>query len=420
MTIALVDCNNFYVSCERVFQPTLEDCPVIVLSNNDGCAVARSNEAKALGIQMGQPYFQVKDLCQKNDVKVFSSNYVLYGDMSRRVDEVLSLFSPDIENYSIDESFLDLSGFEKRDLVEYGREIRETVLKWTGIPTCVGLAETKTLAKLANFCAKKISRFEGVCDLRDKVLKDKLFPRIPIGEVWGIGRQSAKKLNAQGVSTVADFINMQQGRVRKLLGINGIKIQQELAGVTVSDMEIETPMQKALAVTRSFGQRISDKTEMMEAISTYATRAAAKLRKKKIEACHITVFMHTSRHSKDKYYGNSAGMGFARGSSDTIELVKAATRCAEQIWEDGYDFYKAGVILDGIQEANSSPDDLFSYTDDNKEPDPLMTAIDAINSRLGKDMIRTASSGVQNNWIMRAGNRSDRYTTAWDELLQVK
>ena len=418
MTLALVDCNNFYVSCERVFRPDLEGVPVIVLSNNDGCAVARSNEAKALGIQMGQPFFQIKDLCKKHGVIVFSSNYVLYGDMSRRVDEVLSMFAPDIENYSIDESFLDLSGFKTKDLMEYGQEIRQTVLKWTGIPTCVGLGTTKTLAKLANYCAKKMPQFDGVCDLSAPAMRQELFPQIPVGEVWGIGSRSAEKLENIGIRTVADFIHMERPQARKLLNVNGERLIAELSGTKCHDLEITAPAKKGITVSRSFGQRVTKETEMLEAISTYATRAAAKLRREGLETASITVFMHTGKHAKGEYYGNSCGLSFAVPTSDTLALVNTAVKAAKHIWKDGYPFYKAGVMLDDLIPKGTAQPDLFS-TGDSVKSDALMTAVDAINRRMGKDTIHPASVGTNKAWIMRAGNRSPRYTTDWDDLLDL-
>jgi len=419
VTIALVDCNNFYVSCERVFRPDLEGVPVIVLSNNDGCAVARSNEAKALGIQMGQPFFQIKDLCKQHGVVVFSSNYVLYGDMSRRVDEVLSQFAPDIENYSIDESFLDLSGFSGRDLIQYGQEIRQTVLKWTGIPTCVGLGTTKTLAKLANYCGKKMPEFDGVCDLSDPAHRKLLFPKIPVGEIWGIGRKSSMKLNDIGVNTAEDFLRMERPQARKMLSVNGERLLDELSGIQCHELELTASPKKGITVSRSFGERVSDLNQMLEAISTYATRASAKLRKEKLETASISVFMHTSRHSKGEYYGNSCGVSFAVPTSDTLVIVNAAVKAAKKIWKNGYPYYKAGIMLNDLCLKGTAQPDLFSSGDDERS-EKLMTVLDAINQRMGKDTIYPASAGVNKKWIMRAGNRSPRYTTDWDELVETK
>lgn len=418
MTLALVDCNNFYVSCERVFRPDLEGVPVIVLSNNDGCAVARSNEAKALGIQMGQPFFQIKDLCKQHGVVVFSSNYVLYGDMSRRVDEVLSMFAPDIENYSIDESFLDLSGFKSKDLIQYGQEIRQTVSKWTGIPTCVGLGTTKTLAKLANYCAKKMPQFDSVCDLSDEAVRQELFPHIPVGEIWGIGRRSAEKLENVGIHSAADFISMQRPQARKLLNVNGERLIAELSGTKCHDLEITSPAKKGITVSRSFGQRVTEQNQMLEAISTYATRAAAKLRREGLEANSITIFMHTGKHAKGAYYGNSCGMDFPVQTSNTLELVNAAVKSAKHIWKDGFRYYKAGIMLNDLSPKGTAQPDLFS-TGDTERTDALMTAVDAINRRMGKDTIHPASAGTKQQWIMRAGNRSPRYTTDWEELVEI-
>ena len=422
MILALVDCNNFYVSCERVFQPSLQGRPVIVLSNNDGCTVSRSNEAKTLGIQMGQPYFEIRNLCRQHGVQALSSNYTLYGDMSRRVDEVLSLFTPDIENYSIDESFLDLSQLEHRgnhNLVACSHNIRNTVLRWTGIPTCIGLGETKTLAKLANFIAKKNIQFQGVCDLRRAELRSTLFPKISVAKVWGIGQQSAQKLQLQGVATVADLVAIPISQMQQILGINGVKIVQELNGIVCSDLEQDVPIQKALAVTRSFGRHVTDREEIMAAVATYAARAAAKLRRRNIVAGHITVFMRTNRYAtKEKYYSNSASMWLSYPQSDTLELIKAAKACSSSIWRDGLKYHKAGVILSNIQQRGAVPRDLFAPHDKEKSA-ALMHAMDAINARMGDNKVHFAATGIQKNWIMRATSRTPAYTTSWDELVKA-
>jgi DNA polymerase V len=291
---ALVDCNNFYVSCERLFNPKLEGRAVIVLSNNDGCAVSRSAEAKALGIKMGVPLFKIKDLVKSGKVTAFSSNYALYGDISARVDEALSQFSPRIENYSIDESFLDLSDLSPEiDQITFGRTIRATVLQWTGIPTCVGIASTKTLAKLANHIAKKTPAMRGVCHITPEISYE-LFEKIDVGEVWGIGGASLKQLNAIGVHTVHDLKNLDLKIARKLLTVVGERTVQELNGIPCSDLELEPKPKQATAVTRSFGKPITDYSDMEQAVSFYASRAGEKLRKANQECCHLSVFIRTN------------------------------------------------------------------------------------------------------------------------------
>jgi DNA polymerase V len=290
----LIDCNNFYVSCERVFRPDLEGVPVIVLSNNDGCAVARSAEAKALGIEMGDPEFKLRDLIKREKITVFSSNYALYGSLSAKVSAVLLSMVPTIENYSIDESFLNLGEFSEREVEPLARELRERVHRWVGIPTCVGIAPTKTLAKVANFIAKKRPQYRGVCDLRSSRVRAELLSTVPVDEVWGIGSASAAKLSRIGVQTAADLADLRPDNARALLTVTGARTVYELRGISCMPLELLEPTRKGIAVTRSFGAPVTSWQEMHEAIASYATRAAEKMRRYKVAAENIFVFMHTN------------------------------------------------------------------------------------------------------------------------------
>lgn len=417
---ALVDGNNFYVSCERVFDPRLDGVPVGVLSNNDGCFVARSNELKALGVKMGTPAFQVRDLIRQHRVRVLSSNYTLYGDMSARVLDTLREFSPDVDPYSIDESFIGLQGFEHLDLRDYGREIRSTVKAWTGIPTCVGIAPTRTLAKLANFAAKKaLVDSSGVCDLSDPGFRAELLQRIPVGEVWGIGPASAAKLERLGVRMVADLCEADRRLVREALTVVGQRVADELRGIDCLSTEMVQQDQKGLAVTRSFGAPVTTWDQMSEAVVAYATRAAEKLRRAGLTASSMQVFMHTSRHrADDPQYGNAASVTLLEPSSDTFELVRAATGCARRIWRDGFRYAKAGVMLDGLVRPGRAQTSLFTAKDPEKSK-RLMAALDRVNQEHGRDSLRLAGAGAPSRkqaWATKFDRRSPRWTTSWDEL----
>lgn len=423
--IALVDCNNFYVSCERVFRPDLEGVPVGVLSNNDGCFVARSAELKALGVKMGQPLFEVRDLVRRHRVRVFSSNYTLYGDMSARVTECLRGFAPALEVYSIDESFLDLSGFGGRDLVAYGTEIRTTVRRWTGIPTCVGIAPSKTLAKLANFGAKKaLIDDSGVCDLSDHQAREHLLHMVPVGEVWGIGRRSAEKLQMLGVKTAADLRDMDARHARQLLTVVGERIVHELRGIACMPLDLAPAPLKGTAVTRSFGEPVTKWEAMRQAVAAYATRAAEKLRGQGacgLAAESIQVFMHTSPFRAGPSYSNAATVELQPPTNDTFALIAAATAAARHIWRGGFAFSKAGVILSGLVPVEKVQPDLLQ-AGDRARGVRLMAAMDAVNARMGRDALKPAAIGLSAGagWRLRQENRSPRYTTHFDEVPVVR
>ena len=428
MLVALVDGNNFYVSCERVFRPDLETKPVIVLSNNDGCIISRSYEAKALGIPMAGPFFKVRDLVQRAGVTVFSSNYALYGDMSRRVNETLAEFSPDIEPYSIDESFVSLLGLEHRDVIKHSQELRATVRRWTGIPVCVGIGPTKTLAKLANVCAKKIPEFDGVCDLSDARLRERMFAALPAREVWGIGPATANVLTDLGVRTIADLAGMNTQLARKALTVAGGRIIQELHGRPCFTFDTVPQPRQGVAVTRSFVAKITSFDVMRQAVTTFASRAAEKLREQCQAAGHITVFMRTTRHphgaSAAAAYSNSATVHCEAPTNDTRELVRAATKAAQSIWRNGYRFAKAGVFLSDLMSVASVPPDLF-LAEPRAESKELMKAIDGINNRLGRDRhgndaVFLAGSGIRRGWRNRSDSRSPRYTTSFEEVRLVR
>jgi DNA polymerase V len=412
----LIDGNNFYCSCERVFRPDLEGVPVIVLSNNDGCAVSRSNEAKALGIKMGDPEFKLRELIRRENVRVFSSNYALYGDISRRVVETLTSMVPAVETYSIDESFLNLTEFRSRDLVEMGRELRERVLTWTGIPTCVGIAPTKTLAKLGNFLAKKRPQFRGVCDLRAATARAELLPSVPVEEVWEIGAASTAKLQKLGVATAADLTALEPEQARSLLTVTGGRVVYELRGISCLPLDLLEPTRKGIAVTRSFGNPIFTWQNMSEAIASYATRAAEKMRRHKVEAEHLLVFIHTSPFADGPRYSNSVSGRFLEATNDTAEVVGLALRLGARLWRDGYRYAKAGVVMTELLPETMRQPSLWSDLDREKRA-KLWRVVDSLNADLGRDSVRLLSAGhTAAPWKLRASHRSPRWTTRWDEL----
>lgn len=417
--IALVDVNNFYVSCERIFNPKLEGKPVIVLSNNDGCAVARSNEAKALGIKMGQPWFQFKGLAKKHGVIAYSSNYALYDDMSKRVVNVLSDFSPNLEVYSIDESFLDLTGFSNASA--YGHNIRQTIKKFLGLPVCVGIGSTKTLSKLANHIAKKSTKLEGVCDLNSLTVihQERLFKRIEVGELWGIGRKLAPKLNYLGIKTVYDLKNASPVDMRQRFSVVMEKMIRELNGTSCIELEEITPPKKEIVCSRSFGVKVTALSDLEEAVSLYMSRAAEKLRKQHSYAGTISIFINTSRFEepKDNYF-NIMRIPLPTQTASTILLTKAAIWGLRKIYRPGYKYQKAGVILSDFVDAQSRQLDMFGLSHISDKAN-LMEVIDHINDRMGKNTIRLASQGIKQSWTMRRENMSQNYTTDWDELLSV-
>jgi DNA polymerase V len=412
---ALVDCNNFYASCERVFNPALEGKPIVVLSNNDGCVVARSNEAKALGIGMGIPEFQIRPMLRAHQVQIFSSNYTLYGDMSQRVMETLEQFCPDLEIYSIDEAFLGLSGFTSRNLTEYGRTIRSTVKRWTGIPVSVGIAETKTLAKIANRVAKRMPNIGGVFDLLACPDRDALLGRIAVEDVWGIGPNHARCLKQHGITTALQLRGVDDQWIRKHMGIVGLRLVMELRGVSCLDLEQCPSPKQSLTCSRAFGTRISTLEEMEEAVSVYASRVAEKLRRERLAATVLTVCLTTNEFKEGPQYSNAVTLKLPIITDNTSELIRCALHGIRAIYRDGYLYKKAGVLLTGLVPASQTQTDLFDFHDRRKSQ-RLMSALDAVNDRWGTGTLHYASSGITKAWRTQFHRRSPAYTTQWSEL----
>jgi nucleotidyltransferase/DNA polymerase involved in DNA repair len=408
--IALIDCNNYYVSCERAFDARLVGVPVVVLSNNDGCVIARSAESKALGIKMGDPIHHLRDQVRAHRIRVLSSNYTLYGDMQRRVLAACEPFARDLEIYSIDETFLDLAGFECRDLVAHAHAMRRQVQRWTTIPTCVGIAETKTLAKLANRAAKKDPRFDGVADLRDEAVRREVMTAIKVGDVWGVGGATAAKLQALGIDTAAALRDMPMKQARAIGTVVLERLVTELRGVASAAVEVVEPQRKGMAVTRSFGTPVTTLDGLMGALSQFALRAGEKLRSHGLVAGRLTAFFHTNRHKPERpQYGASRTMTLHPMTHDSLELIAAARRGAERAWSDGYAITKAGVMLDDLVAAEMRPRTLFE--EDTGKRDRLMGALDAINGRFGKWTAVTASQGFRREWKLRSEMRSPAWTT---------
>ena len=416
----LIDCNNFYVSCERVFRPDLEGKPVIVLSNNDGCCVARSQEVKNLGVLMGDPVFKIRDLIKRENITLFSSNYAYYGDVSHRVVQTLGSMVPTIEPYSIDESFLNLGEFREKEVEPLARELRERVHRWVGIPTCVGIAPTKTLAKVANFIAKKRPQYRGVCDLRSASIRAELLPTVPVDEVWGIGGASAAKLAKLGIRTAADLAALNPDDARALMTVTGGRTVYELRGISCLPLELMEPTRKGIAVTRSFGAPVTSWQPMREAIASYATRAAEKMRRYKVAAENIFVFMHTSTFNNDPFYSNGASARFAATTNDTGEVVALAVRLGERLWREGFRYSKCGVMITELLPETIRQPALWGELDREKR-EQAWKVMDKLNATLGRDTVRILGAGPKDAaWKLRAEHRSPRLTTRWDELPKVK
>ncbi len=406
--IALVDCNSFYVSCERLFNPKIRKKPVIVLSNNDGCIISRSNEAKALGIKMGEPYFKAKDIIIKNKVEVFSSNYSLYGDLSRRVMRTLKKFNSAIEIYSIDEAFLDLSNFPDHQIESIGKEIRATVLQWTGIPTSIGIAQTKTLSKIANHIAKK--KLSGVTNLIGIENIDPILEKIDINDVWGVGKQLTKFYKKNGIYNAKQLKNKSNTWIKKNSNVLSSRTALELRGISCIHLETTTTKRKSCVVSRSFGRRIETFQELKEAVANYCLNASEKIRSDSLVAKTITVFIRTSPFQKNfGYYSNSKTIDFAISTNNSIEIVKTAVSILENIFKNGYQYQKAGVMLTGLSNANEKTN-LFSSEKDEKIS-ALMRSMDSTNFKYGRSALSLASAGVQKKWNMRR-NYSSKIDTA--------
>ncbi len=412
---ALLDCNNFYASCERVFNPSLEGKPIVVLSNNDGCVIARSNEAKALGIKMGEPYFKGRELMEKNNVVVFSSNYELYGDMSARVMETLLLHTPVVENYSIDEAFLDLDGFA--DPIAHAVELRRIVKQWTGIPVSVGIGPTKTLSKVANRIAKKALAHVGVCGLLTPQDIAVALADFPVEDVWGIGRQYANLLAGHGIKTAGEFCKMPDPWIRKSMHIVGLRIACELRGIQCHELEITPPAKKSICVSRSFSHRLTEMGSVREALLTHAARAGEKLRKNKLLAKRMVVFLHTSPHAPDEpfYYGKMP-LKLPSPTNDTLDISHFAVMALEQIFKPGHRYMKCGLELSEMVEDGAENLELFTPGGTERRL-ALMKAVDELNQKMGRNTVAFAGSGMSRDWYTKRDLRSPRYTTALDELV---
>lgn len=417
---ALVDCNNFYASCERVFNPSLNGKPIVVLSNNDGCVIARSNEAKALGIKMGVPAYQIEAEIKHYDIQVFSSNYTLYGDMSNRVMNTLQNFVPEIEIYSIDEAFLNFAGMERNfNLKKYGEKITKTVLRNTGMPVSMGIAPTKTLAKVANKFAKKYPNYKNVCVIDNEEKRIKSLKLTEIGDIWGIGYRYAKKLRKMGVSNAYDFANLDKYWVRKNMTVVGERMWRELNGEPCIEMELETPPKKQICTSRAFGKMVTSYNEIEEAVSTYAGICAEKLRKQNGCAVSLMVFIHTNNFREDlpQYFQNYV-INLPIPTSSTLEIVKYSLKALKMIYKDGYRYKKAGVIITEITPDNNIQGNLFENVDIGKHA-RLMEVMDQVNSGFTRNLITLAVQGIKRSWSLRQEQLSGCYTTKVDDFIKV-
>jgi len=417
--IALVDCNSFYVSCERLFNPSIIKKPVIVLSSNDGCVISRSTEAKALGIKMGEPYFKVERIIKENDVKIFSTNFALYGDISRRVMKTLKQFSPQMEIYSIDEAFLDLTSVKNENLLEHGYEIRKTILKWTGIPTSIGIATTKTLSKAANYIAKKEK--SGVIDLVNSKQIDKLLSEIKINDVWGVGLQLTKFYIKNGINTAYDLKKMHNAWIKKNTNVFGSRTAMELKGFSCVSLEPYEEKRKNCCVSRSFGKKVTKLEDLSEAITTHCLNAAEKIRLDKQTVKKITVFIRTSPFQiKNDYYANSKDIDLPIRTNDSITLIKQALTALESIYKKGYRYQKTGIIFSGLKDVDIYNKNLFSTINNDEKRIKLMKAIDHTNIKYGRDALSIAQAGLKKKWNIKRQHASKIDTACFDFLPVIK
>lgn len=420
---ALVDCNNFYVSCERVFRPSLWKKPVVVLSNNDGCVVARSNEAKLLGIRPGAPVYQMEALLKRHNVTVFSSNYALYADLSKRVVTTLGEMVPELEVYSIDESFLDLSSFREEAISGVCAEMVRRLPQEVGIPVSVGIGETKTLAKLATGFAKTCPSLSGVCDLRKPGWRERALVATPVGKVWGIGRRYERFLKSRGINTAWDFAKADPAMVRKRMGVVGTRTQQELCGVSCYPLDTNPAMKKGVGVSRTFASGISKRLPLDQALSSYAERAAEKLRKEGLKSGSMTVYAMSNRFQKERFYYNTTRVRFPVATSDSSEIIKGALDAFEGLYRENIPFKKLGVHMHELMPESQEQLLLFDSVD-RPRSEALMKTIDGVNTLMGRRTLGYASSGLfrsgdTSSWRTRFNNKSPSYTTNWDELAVV-
>ncbi|NOU22160.1 MAG: translesion error-prone DNA polymerase V subunit UmuC [Methyloglobulus sp.] len=421
---ALVDINNFYVSAERVFNPKLNGVPTTAVSNNDGCCISRSNEAKAppYNIKMGEPLFKIIQRFKPGEIHIVSSNYALYADLSDRVAHIVSMFSSSYEVYSVDEMFLDWTGLERMGLTHYGYELKDTILKWTGLPVCVGIAATKTMAKLSNRVAKKRPEFNGVCNFKEMSTKsvDDIMASLPVDEVWGIGHRLSTKLNQLGIRTVLDLKNAHTRTMREKFSVVVAKTISELRGESCIDLEEQPPAKQNIASTRSFGIPATDLSSLKESVTLYTSQAAEKARKQGSYANSITVFIQTSPFANRPYYGNSQTVALPSPSNDTRLLVRTALWILNRLYRPGHVYQKSGVMLnDLVPAAGVQQDMFFGQAISTMKSEKVMAVLDAVNQRYGRQTLKLASEGFKAPWQMKQEFKTPDYTCDWDGLIKA-
>ncbi len=415
---ALVDCNNFYASCERVFRPDLNGKPIVVLSNNDGCVIARSNEAKALGVPMGAPAFQYTDLFKKNNIHVFSSNFALYGDMSNRVMTILNEMAPEIEIYSIDEAFLRFTGSQNLNLQDIGQKIKNRVQKSTGIPVSVGFAPTKALAKVANKIAKKFpERTSGVYIIDNEEKRLKALKWLPVEDVWGIGRQHTKRLNKLGIKNAYEFSQLSDTWIKKNMSVLGLRLKKDLFGIPTLEIE-DLKSKKSIATTRTFDKNYKDFEQIKERVVTFAVTCSEKLRKQKSQCNSILIFLHTNWHRKDlPQYIKNIVVKLPYPTNSAIELAKFAVIGLKKIFIQGYEYKKAGVIVIDFTPEEQEQMALFEKQDERHKK--IMKTMDNLNDKFGNHKIKLAAQDLKRRWKMNQEKLSPRYTTKIDEIILI-
>jgi len=418
--IALIDCNSFYASCERVFNPKIWGKPIVVLSNNDGCIVARSAEAKALGVPMGVPLFKVKGLIKQHGVHVFSSNYTLYGDMSERVMKVLSRFTPSMEVYSIDEAFLNFSGFKKEKLEDHMREIKAAVYKQTGIPVSVGLSHTKTLAKVFSHVAKKYKACHGTATCFEDERIDGVLKKVPIGEVWGVGRKSEVKMYDTGIKTAYDLKHFKNDRlIQKKFTVVGRKLQDELRGISCVELDEIQKNKKNIVSTRGFGKVITDKNQIRNALAYHVSKAAEKLRAQGSMAKHLSFFIRSNRYGSDELVYDSKSIEFLSPTQSTVKMIREVSKHLDEVFKPGVKYKKCGVSLSNLYGVTGAQFDLFSQSDSEQDLG-LMSVMDSVNRLNGPETLKVAACGTTEHWKMLSKMKSPAYTTRLSELMEVE
>jgi DNA polymerase V len=415
---ALIDCNNFYASCERVFSPDLNNQPIVVLSNNDGCVVARSEEAKPF-VPMGVPAFKYEEIFRKHNIRVFSSNYPLYGDMSNRVMEILSGYSPQFEVYSIDEIFLKFEGFDRFDLKQHGLMMRQQVKRWTGLPISVGIAETKALAKVANLIAKKyVERTGGVYVIDTEEKRRKALDWLPVEDIWGIGRKHAARLQKTGITTAAQFAGMSDTTVKKQMSVVGLRLKKDLEGIPTLELD-DMQDRRSIATTRTFETNYTEYDDIKERISTFAVSCSEKLRKQKACCNAVIVCLYTNRHRKDqKQYTKNTVVKLPFSTNSGIEIVRAAVQGLDSIFKAGYRYKRAGVIVADLVSETALQATLFEMA--NAKHKPLMQAVDRLNHRFLDTKVKLGSQDLKRTWKMKQERLSPRYTTRMEDIIVVR